>query len=192
MGRHAQSAWIIRVFAVLLGALPPALALATADALPPGVSLNASANCSNGNLNISLHTQGANWEKWQATNAAGSTFSQGQGLTGLPNFSSPPPAVFVVPFSPSQPPGTLVASYAYVGEQVPDATNTAEFLVLYNCTTLEVLLSCYGPYGTCPQTAQQALAALVPRIPAQGPLALLATIVLVAGAGGRALARRTR
>ena len=75
--------------------------------------------------------------------------------------------------------------------QPPDASNTAEFFVFYNCTTRQVLLSCFGPYGTCPQTAQQALAALSPKVPALSTLGLLVTIVLVAGAGGRALSRRT-
>ena len=140
----------------------PALALAAATA--QGVALNASAGCSNGNLDITLTTVGANREAWRATNLAGSTLSQGEDPAGLPNFSGTFTG-FQIVFSPSQPADTLVASYAYVGETPPDASNTAEFFVFYNCTTREVLLSCFGPYGTCPQTAQQALAALL----AQGP-----------------------
>ena len=56
----------------------------------------------------------------------------------------------------------------------------------------EVLLACKGPYGTCPQTAQQAMARLtaVQRIPALGPLPLALMAMLLAGAGGLALARR--
>ena len=187
MGRHAQYAWIIRVFAALLGALSPAFADATAVA--QGVALNAAAGCSNGNLDITLTTVGANWERWQATNAAGASFSNGQGVAGLPTFSGQ--GVFQIPFSPTQPTaGTLIASYAYVGEQMPDATNTAEFFVFYNCSTRQVLLSCYGPYGSCPQTAQQAVAILARRIPTQGIVTLALTALLVAGVGGRALARR--
>ena len=93
-------------------------------------------------------------------------------------------------FSPSQPAATLVGSYAYVGETPPSASNTAEFFVLYNCTTRAVLLSCFGPYGSCPQTAQAAFSTLLPKIPAQGPLALTLTALLVATAGGLALSRR--
>ena len=59
-------------------------------------------------------------------------------------------------FLPSQPADTLIGSYAYVGETPPDATNTAEFFVFYNCSTREIIQSCFGPYGSCPQTAQQA------------------------------------
>lgn len=192
MGRHAQSASIIRVFAALLAlsslGLTPALAFAAATA--QGVALNAGAGCGNGNLDITLTTVGANWEKWQATDPAGSTFSSGQGSAGLATFSGT--GLFAVPFSPSQPPAdTLVASYAYVGEQMPSASNTAEFFVFYNCTTRQILLSCFGPYGSCPQTAQQALVALSPKVPALSTLGLLGTILLVAGVGGRALSRRT-
>jgi len=191
MGGPAQSAWIIRVFAaliaVLIGVAAPSLALAAATA--QGVALNAGAGCGNGNLDITLTTVGANREGWRATDAAGATFAQGENPAGLPNFSGTFTG-FQIVFSPSQPAGTLVASYAYVGETPPSASNTAEFLVFYNCTTREVLLSCYGPYGTCPQTAQDALAVLVPKIPTQGPLALTLTALLVAAAGGVALSRR--
>ena len=188
MGGLAQSAWIIRVFAALVAATSPALALAAATA--QGVALNASAGCSNGNLDLTLTTAGANREAWRATNLAGATFSQGENPTAnLPNFSGTFVG-FQIPFSPSQPADTQVASYAYVGETPPSAGNTAEFFVFYNCTTRAVLLSCFGPYGTCPQTAQQALALLVPRIPAQGPLALTLTALLVGAAGGLALSRK--
>lgn len=189
MGRHAQSAWIIRVFTASLLTLAPAFAFAAATA--QGVALNASAGCGNGNLDITLTTVGANRESWRATNLTGSTLSQGEGpATGLSSFSGTFTG-FQLVFSPSQPANTQVGSYAYVGETPPDPSNTAEFFVFYECTNREVLLSCFGPYGTCPQTAQQALVALSPKVPAQGTLAVLATIVLVAWAGVRALSRRT-
>ncbi len=187
MGKHAQYAWIIRVFAALIGVASPALAGATATA--QGVALNASAGCSNGNLDITLTTVGANREGWRATNLAGSTLSQGEGPTGFPNFSGTFTG-FQLVFSPSQPVGTQVASYAYVGETPPNAANSAEFFVFYQCTTREILLSCYGPYGTCPQTPREALALLAPKVPTQGAVALLLTALLVAGVGGRALLRR--
>jgi hypothetical protein len=193
MGRPAQTAWIIRVFAVLLTGTSLALtsALAMASATAQGVALNSGAGCSNGNLDLTLTTVGANREGWRATTLAGSTLSQGEGAaTGLSSFSGTFIG-FQLPFSPAPPANTQVGSYAYVGETPPDASYTAEFFVFYDCTTREVLLSCFGPYGTCPQTAQQALAVLSPKVPAQGTLALLATVLLVAGVGGRALCRRT-
>jgi len=178
MGRLAQSAWIIFGFAILASAalLPRA---AMASAVAQGVALNASAGCSNGNLDITLTTVGANREGWRATDLNGSTISQGNNPAGLANFSGTFVG-FQIVFSPAQSAGSQVASYAYVGETPPSATDTAEFFVFYNCSTREVLLSCYGPYGTCPQTAQQALALLAPRIPTQGPLALTLTALLLA------------
>jgi len=189
MGRLAQSAWIIFGFAILASAalLPRA---AMASAVAQGVALNASAGCSNGNLDITLTTVGANREGWRATDLNGSTISQGNNPAGLANFSGTFVG-FQIVFSPAQSAGSQVASYAYVGETPPSATDTAEFFVFYNCSTREVLLSCYGPYGTCPQTAQQALALLAPRIPTQGPLALTLTALLLAAAGGFVLSRHT-
>jgi hypothetical protein len=187
MGRLAQSARIIFVFAVLASALP---GVAAASATAQGVALNAAAGCSNGNLDITLTTAGANREGWRATDLAGATISQGENSAGLPTFSGTFVG-FQIVFSPAQAAGSQVASYAYVGETPPSPGDTAEFFVFYNCTTRTVLYSCFGPYGTCPQTAQQALAVLAPRIPTQGPLALLLTTVLVAAAGGFALSRRS-
>jgi hypothetical protein len=193
MGRRVQCAWIIRVFAVVLAAMSPAFAVASVTA--NGVALGAGAGCSNGNLDITLTTVGANRESWRGTNAAGTTLTQGEGPAGagLPNFSGTFFG-FKLEFSFLQPVDTLIGSYAYVGETPPDATNTAEFFVFYKCspTGAEVLLTCFGPYGTCPQTAQEAMARIAawPRIPALGPLTLALMMVLIAGAGGLALARR--
>jgi len=188
MGRLAQSAWIIFGFAVLGAAVLPGAA--SASAVAQGVALNASAGCSNGNLDITLTTVGANREGWRATDLSGSTIAQGENPAGLANFSGTFVG-FQIVFSPAQATGSQVASYAYVGETPPSPTDTAEFFVFYKCSTREVLLSCYGPYGTCPQTAQQALAALAPRIPTQGPLALTLTALLIAAAGAFVLSRRT-
>ena len=117
MGFLAQSAWIIRVFAALLIALSPGLAAASATAL--GVTLDASAGCGNGRIDVSLTAAGANREGWRATNVAGATLVQGEGPTGFTTgtFNGFFPQVF----SPSQPAGTRVGSYAYVGDTPPDA-----------------------------------------------------------------------
>jgi hypothetical protein len=187
MGRVAQSASIICVFALLAGALLPGAAAASAVA--QGVALNAAAGCSNGNLDITLTTVGAQRELWRATDLAGSTISQGENSTTLASYSGTF-TNFQVVFSPTQAAGSLVASYAYVGATPPSASDTAEFFVFYQCSTRQVLYSCFGPYGTCPQTAQQALAFIGPKIPTQGPLALVLTALLVATVGGFALSRR--
>lgn len=186
MGRHAQSAWIIRVFAAVLAAASPALAHGAATAL--ALTLDASAGCSNGRIDITLNSSGANRESWRATNLEGATLVQGEGPTSFPSGTSS--GFFPQVFSPSQPANTLVGSYAYVGETPPDASNTAEFFVFYNCTTRQIIESCFGPYGTCPKTAQQAVALLTPRVPTLGPLALTLMVILVAAVGVFVLLRR--
>ena len=195
MGRHAQGAWIIRVFAFVLVTMSPApsLAAVTADA----VEFADGDGCSNGRIAVTLTNSGATiatFETWLATNLAGTTLVTGT----LPNGFPPGMTTQFFPqqFLPlQQPVGTLIGSYARVGEVPPDATNTAEFFVFYKCSfpVAEVLLTCFGPYGTCPQTAQEAMArmAVAPGIPALGPLTLVLMAMLVAGAGGLALARRT-
>jgi len=195
MGRTARSAWIIRLLVLALGAAIPWHAEAAASA--QGVALNANADCSRGDLDLTLSTAGANRESWLATNAGGATLVQGEAATLLGNFSGTftgfriGPAGFLV----TQPASTLISSYAYVGETPPSAANTAEFLVYYNCTTREVLYSCFGAYGSCPQTAQavqaaQAAASGTSSVPTSGPLALTLTALLVAAAGAFALSRQ--
>jgi len=193
MGLTARSAWIIRLFAFALGAATPWHAQAAASA--QGVALDANADCSRGDLDLSLSSAGANREAWLATNASGATLVQGEAATGLANFSGTfagfriGPAGFLV----TQPANTLIGSYAYVGETPPSASNTAEFFVYYNCTTRQVLYSCSGAYGSCPQTAQaaQTAAALAASsVPTSGPLALTLSALLIAAAGAFALSRQ--
>lgn len=191
MGRYARSAWIIRLFAFALGVALPLHANAAATA--QGVALAAGADCSRGDLDLTLSTAGANRESWLATNAAGATLAQGEGATGLGNFSGTfsPFRIGLTGFQVTQPANTLIGSYAYVGETPPSASNTAEFFVYYNCTTRQVLYSCFGAYGSCPQTAQSAAALTVPTVPALGPLALALTTLILGAAGGFALRRRS-
>jgi hypothetical protein len=186
MGRTAQSARIIRIFAVSILAVAAVHAHAAATA--EGVALNVNAGCSAGDLDITLTTSGANRESWLATNLAGATLAQDEQATGLPNFSGTSP--FQITFFVAQPPNTLIGAYAYVGDTPPAAANTAEFFVYYNCTSRQVLLACFGPHGSCPQTAQQAAALLAPEIPSLGEWGLPLTVFLVAAAGGLALRRR--
>ena len=187
MGPAARSAWIIRFFAIALCVATPCVAHAAATA--QGVALNASAGCSRGDLDLTLTTVAANRESWRATNLVGTTLVQSEAATGLSTFAGTFTG-FQIVFLTGQPANTLIGSYAYVGETPPAAANTAEFFVYYNCTSRQVLLSCFGPFGTCPQTAQQAAAALASQIPALGPWTLPLTVSLVIGAGALALRRR--
>jgi hypothetical protein len=189
MGRYAQCAWIIRFLAIVLATLSPTPTMAAVTAV--AVVYNGGDGCSNGRIDITLTNSGANRESWRATNLAGATLTQGEGPSGFPTGTST--GFFPQLFVSSQPVDTLIGSYAYVGETPPSATNTAEFFVFYKCKLplAEVLLTCSGPYGTCPQTAQEASARLaVPRIPTLGPSMLVLMAILVAGVGGLALARR--
>ena len=188
MGQTARSAWIIRLFAFALGLAAPMHADAAATA--QGVALNTSADCSHGDLDLTLSTAGANRESWLATKVGGATLVQGEGATGLANFSGTVPDFRIGPtgFLVAQPANTLIGSYAYVGETPPSASNTAEFFVYYNCTTRQVLYSCFGAYGSCPQTAQSPVLT-ASNVPTLEPLAVALTVLVLAAAGGLALRR---
>jgi hypothetical protein len=148
---------LITAFTVLFIFSPNVFALATAQ----GVALDTTnANCNNSaDLNITF-TSDANVtrESGLVTNTAGVTLGQFEQSSGFQNFSG----TFLgygQPIDTPQPAGTLIGSYAYVGNTPPTAA-TAEFFVMYNCSTQQVLYSCFGQFGTCPQTAQQAQAIL--------------------------------
>lgn len=192
MGRSARSAWILRVFAFALAIAASwhAEGAATAEA----VALDANADCSRGDLDITLTTAGANRESWLATNAAGATLVQGEGATSLGNFNGPFNGFRIGPsgFLVTQPPNTLIGSYAYVGETPPSASNTAEFFVYYSCTTRKVLYSCFGPYGTCPQTAKAASVLVATKVPTLELTALALMTLIVAATGAIAYSRRSQ
>jgi len=187
MGRTAQSGCIIRFLVFLFCAMAPLVANAAATA--QGVALSASADCRNANLNLTLTTIGATTEFGQWTKTGDDSVSVFKNpTTALATFSG----TFLnykIAISPQQPDDTLIGAYAYVGDDPPASSNTAEFFVLYNCSTLKVLFACYGAYGTCPRTAQQAADLLAPKVPALSDWALMLTALLVAGAGALSLRR---
>jgi hypothetical protein len=190
MGMSAQSARILRFFLLALCAATVVDARAAPTA--QGVALNTNAGCSNGDLDLTLTGGGASRESWLATSSAGATLVQGEGATSLGSFSGTFSGFRVGPtgFLFAQPPNTLVGSYAYVGETPPAASNTAEFFVYYNCTTRRVLYSCFGAYGTCPQTAQDAAPLAVQAVPAVRPSVLALTLLGLASIGALVLRRR--
>ncbi len=184
--RNAASLLLIGLFALVPGA---ARAAATAQ----GVALNAAASCTNADLDLTLTTVGAQRELGLATNLSGQTlasFEQATPFLGtfsgtFVDFKIPDPSTPM----PPQPANTLIGTYAYVGTTPPTAGTTAEFFVLYNCSTRQVLLSCYGAYGTCPQTAAAAKATIpIPALGAEG----LALAMLALAASGLAVLRRQR
>ena len=180
--------WNVLLLLVLsLVALLPGAARAAATA--QGVALNASASCTNADLDLTLTTVGAQREFGLATNLSGQTLATFEQATQfLGTFSGLFVDYQLVPFGPPQSANTLIGSYAYVGTTPPTSATTAEFFVLYNCSTRQVLLSCFGPYGTCPQTAAQAKATIP--IPALGPQGLVLAALLLGASGLLALRRR--
>jgi hypothetical protein len=188
MGRTAQSAWILRLFVAVLCTLAPLHARA-GTVTAQGVALNAAAGCSFGDLDVTLTSFGAARDAWRATNLSGAISLPGEEPRAVPTFTGTDH--FVIPFLVGQAPNTLIGSYVYIGSTPPSAGDTAEFFVYYRCATPpQVLLTCFGPYGTCPQTAQQAAALLASRIPASGAWSLVLTVLLVGVAGTFALRRR--
>jgi len=89
-----------------------------------------------------------------------------------------------------QPPNALIGSYGGAGDSPPTAAGTAEFFVLYNCTTKQVLYSCTGSYGTCPTTALAGIARIAESIPATSPASLAALLLGLFATGALALRRR--
>jgi hypothetical protein len=141
-----------------------------------GVALNAGANCTNNaDLDITLTTVNATREAGITSLTTGAIMGQFEQSTGLANFSG----TYVGYGQPitAQPAGTLIGSYAYVGETPPSAADTAEFFILYQCDTQAVLFSCFGPYGTCPQTADQVTAPTLPAV----AMFLMAIVLVLTG-----------
>lgn len=172
----------------LLGLAAGLPVLAHAAATAQGVALNASAGCTTGDLDLTLTTVGATREFGQATNLAGATLATFEQATTLGTFSGAFTGYQIGPFAPAQPPSTLIGSYAYVGTTPPSSATTAEFFVYYNCSTRQVLLSCFGAYGTCPKTALQAQAAIP--IPTLDKAGLALAMLLLALSALAALRRR--
>jgi len=166
-----------RIIAWVLLGLAGMPMLAQAAATAQGVALNVNAGCSAADLDLTLTTVGAVRESGLATNLAGATLYSFEQATTLGTFSGTFTGYTISPLAPVQPPGTLIGSYAYVGTTPPSAATTAEFFIYYNCSTRQVLLSCFGPYGSCPQTALAAQAAIP--IPTLDKWALLLAMLLL-------------
>lgn len=148
---HFLLSLLISTIIMLFAFSSNVLAAATAE----GLALNASAGCNNADLDITLTTVNAHRELGLATLEDGTILQSFESTTTLGNFSG----TFIgygISF-PLQSDNTVIGSYAYVGETPPSPSDTAEFFMLYECTTREVIVSCYGSYGTCPQATADVL-----------------------------------
>jgi hypothetical protein len=182
-----------------LGALAVALASssALADSVAGQVGLAPAADCqSNANVSWSFtYTVNPAREFGRITNPSG---------TEIGDYEKPSPltggsfnGTWIQPITLPQPPNTLIGSYGGAGDNPPTAGNTAEFFVLYNCTTREVLYQCTGNLGTCPTTALEGLSRISEGIPSTSPAALAALLLVLLSSGTlllrwRGVARRSR
>ena len=111
----------------------------------------ASGTCSAGSLSISITLDvAAAREAGRVTNLSGSVLSSfehaslaGTSYAGSYGFGS----------WATQPNGTIIGLYGYIGQTPPSASDTVEFFLAYNCGTGNVVYTCQGAYGTCPQSA---------------------------------------
>jgi hypothetical protein len=168
-------------------ATPPSV---PSDSASGQVQLAASADCqTTANVLWSFtYTQNPAREFGRITIPSGTvigSYDQASPLTGG-TFSG----TWTQPITLPQPPNTLIGSYGGAGDNPATAAHTAEFFVLYNCTTRQTLYTCSGSLGTCPTTAIQALARLSQPVPATSSGALAAMLLAVLGTAAYALRGR--
>lgn len=175
-----------------LGALVVALAsgAAVAQSVSGPVNLAPAADCqSTANVGWSFtYTVNPTREFGRITNLAGTTigsYDQASVLTGG-SFNG----TWTQPITLPQPPNTLIGSYGGAGDTALTAANTAEFFVLYNCTTRQIIYRCTGNLGGCPTTAAQGLARISEPIPTTSPATLAALLLTLIGTGAFLLRRR--
>ncbi|MEP7290329.1 MAG: hypothetical protein ABI835_01045 [Chloroflexota bacterium] len=147
--------FLISLTLLVICAALPATVWAASSAT--GVALSAYSDCdSPAGLDIGMNTDGSvNREGGIVTDETGAvlmSFDQNSGFANYSgtfsgyNFSSPAWSV---------PAGTVIGLYAYVGSLPYSAANTIEWFIAYQCDTQQIVTSCYGAYGSCPQSAAQ-------------------------------------
>jgi hypothetical protein len=141
-----------------------AKAHAASQATATSVSLSTGDDCSRADLDLGIQSGNVDREYGLSTNAAGATLDQfendGSGLDNLDGVFNG----YGIGITPDQPNGTIIGTYAYLGSTPPLTATTAEWFVLYRCGfggDNQVMLTCFGNYGTCPRTAAQGLTALL-------------------------------
>ena len=157
----------------LLGVLVASVALVAAWAAPAGanplieaqgVALSTSASCSWGDIDATYAATAVSVAALSFT-AADGTVLESYSVDAYQSDFVGTEAVISETEAPP-PAGTIVGVYYRVGQEPPSASTTGEFFVLYRCDdvgdyqggTNEVLQTCFGDYGTCPQSAAEALA----------------------------------
>jgi hypothetical protein len=139
----------------------PASAAGTIDA--QAIALAPSASCLYGDVDITYAAAGVSDASVSFTAADGAVLDGYAGAAYQSDFSGTE-HVLTQADEPAAD-GTILGVYVWVGTAPPSAGTTGEFFVLYRCDgsggsgggANEVLQTCVGPYGTCPQTAYDAL-----------------------------------
>ena len=152
---------LILVAGLVLVPSGPASAAGTVQA--QGVALAPSASCRYGDVDITYTAADATDASVSFTAADGQVLAGYAGPAYQPDFSGTEHVLTEA--DDATPTGTVLGVYVWVGSDPPSASSTAEFFVLYRCDATgndegganEVLSTCVGPYGTCPQSAEEAL-----------------------------------
>lgn len=120
-----------------------------------GVALSSYSDCTSpAGLDISMATDGTvTREGGIVTTAAGATLMSFDQTTGFQNYTGTFMGYNFASPAWSVPAGTIVGLYAYIGSMPYTSANSIEWFIAYRCDTQEVVYSCYGAYGTCPQSA---------------------------------------
>jgi hypothetical protein len=186
-GPTSSSRLLVRLLGGALAAFVAGAAIA--DSVSGPAQLAPTADCqASASIQWSFtYTQNPQREFGRVTNVSGTvlgSYDQASPLTGG-SFSGTWVQFINVP----QPPNTLIGSYGGAGDNPPTAANTAEFFVLYNCTTRQVLYRCSGNLGSCPTTALQGLGRITEAIPSHSPGTLAAMLLVLMASGAFALRR---
>lgn len=142
----------------------PVGAQSTSTVVAESVALSSSASCRYGDVEITYRATGAERQSVAFTSVEGAVLHDFETKAYASDYSG---LEYILTEADEPPPaGTVVAVYASVGTTPADAATTAEFFVLYSCDPTKnsagganrVLWTCVGPYGTCPRTAEEAVA----------------------------------
>ncbi|MEZ5141049.1 MAG: hypothetical protein R2726_00800 [Acidimicrobiales bacterium] len=138
-----------------------------------GIALSISADCEQGDVQITYNADGVARQAVTFTSQAGTVLDAFEADAYKPVYDGTEyiltDAQAIRPGLPQPRPvpaaGSVLGVYVTLGETPPVATN-AEFFLLYRCDTQRndkggnnvVLMTCVGDYGTCPKTAEEATA----------------------------------
>lgn len=163
MKRHLVTAAAVAVVAATILGVGPSPAGAAENIVATSVALDEFANCSNdADLDIGLESDTVAIEGGLASTIGDDDIGSFEQASTLSNFDGVVDA-YGIPFVQAQDEGSVIGTWAYVGDSPPTSTNAAEWFVLYRCSDSgdnDVLYTCFGDYGTCPHTAQEAIEVL--------------------------------